>query len=132
MHCHKCYSVAMETGRYHHIFDLSECDVESIADTTHIGTFIAEMAEAIGMTILHGPVVINGIEENPGVTGFAIVDFSHISVHTFTADRSEALIDIFSCKPYAKEKALEVCLAYFGTPDTAVRHKEVFWGASEV
>lgn len=118
----------MQTGRYHHIFDLSGAQPTAVSDTAHIETFIAEMATAIGMHILHGPVVIHGVEENPGVTGFAIVDFSHISVHTFTDNRADVLIDIFSCKPYDKEVALAVCLKYFGDTATDVRHKEVFWG----
>ncbi len=118
----------MQTGRYHHIFDLEKADAAKIADSAHITEFITEIASAIGMHILHGPVVINGIEENPGITGFAIVDFSHISVHTFTANRADVLIDIFSCKEYDRARAEEVCLKYFSGIDTNVRHKEVWWG----
>lgn len=118
----------MQTGRYHHIFDLAQCDPAAIADKAVVETFLREMTDAIGMTILAGPLVAEGIPENPGVTALVVVDFSHVSVHTFTQGRSEALIDIFSCKPYDKDKALEVCLAHFGTRDTQVRHKEVWWG----
>lgn len=116
----------MNTGRYHHIFDLSNCN-EHITDTEKMDLFMRTLADAIDMNILHGPVVEEGIEENPGLTAFAIVDFSHISIHTFS-NNGEALVDVFSCKPYDKEKAEEICKKFFATPDTEVRHKEVYWG----
>lgn len=116
----------MNTGRYHHIFDLNNCN-ERIADEVAMEGFIKELAEAINMTILHGPVVKEGIEENPGLSAIAIVDFSHISVHTFTNTR-ESLVDVFSCKPYDKDAAQAVCEKFFGTEATEVRHKEVYWG----
>lgn len=118
----------MQTGRFHHIFDLAQCDPETITNTEKIRVFLDEMMQAIDMRLLAGPIITEGIPENPGITALVAVDFSHISIHTFTAGRSEALIDIFSCKPYDKDVALEVCLKYFGKPETIVRHKEVFWG----
>lgn len=116
----------MKTGRYHHIFDLEKCDAR-INDLAHVEAFIKEAASAIGMTIIGGPLVVEGVPENPGVTGIAVVDYSHISVHTFT-EHDEVLVDIFSCKPYDKVRALEVCKQYFAGPDTFVRNQEVFWG----
>lgn len=116
----------MQTGRYHHIFDLSVCN-ERISESAYVESFLREMVPAIGMTILAGPIMAEGIPENPGITGLVAVDFSHISVHTFTGPR-ETLIDIFSCKPYDREVAEEVCMKFFATPETEVRHKEVFWG----
>lgn len=116
----------MRTGRFHHVFDLARC-AEGIADRAHVEAFVREMTDAIGMTILAGPIVADGIPENPGLTCLVAVDFSHVSVHTFTGP-GEALIDIFSCKPYDRETAEAVCMRYFGTPETEVRHAEVWWG----
>jgi len=36
------------------------------------------------MKILFGPKVINGVDENHGLTAFCVIDFSHISIHTLT------------------------------------------------
>ncbi len=116
----------MKTQRYHNIYDLGSCN-ENITNREVIREFLIEITQAIGMTILEGPTIADGIEENPGVTAIVIVDFSHVSVHTFT-NHNEALIDIFSCREYDKDKALEVCKKYFSGPETTVRQKEVWWG----
>jgi S-adenosylmethionine decarboxylase len=89
--------------------------------------FIKELADEIDMKILHGPVVAEGIPENPGLSGFAIIDYSHISIHTFT-NSNETLIDVFSCKPYDKVKALKVCQEYYSTDEAVISEKEVWWG----
>jgi S-adenosylmethionine decarboxylase len=60
----------------------------------------------IGMHILAGPFVVRGEPENPGWTGFVIIDKSHIAIHTFHETNSVAL-DVFSCKPFDSELVLE-------------------------
>jgi S-adenosylmethionine decarboxylase len=59
----------------------------------------------IDMKILAGPMVVRGAEENPGWTGFVIIDASHIAIHAFD-EGSRVSIDVFSCKPFQGEKAL--------------------------
>ena len=116
----------MKTKRFHNIFDLTHCN-EIILDKKNVRQFVEEVAAAINMSILEGPIAAEGIDLNPGLSVLAIVDFSHISVHTFVNDK-EALIDIFSCREYDKEKVLEISKRYFSTPSTIVRKKEVWWG----
>lgn len=116
----------MESKRYHLIFDLKNCN-QKIESTDAIDSFIREFVKIVNMSILHGPVVVEGIPQNPGITGFVIIDFSHISVHTFTK-YNEALIDIFSCKKYDKDAAKKYCQEYFGASDENTRLKEVWWG----
>lgn len=62
-----------------------------------------EITKMLGMSILKGPVAAMGIPENPGLSVFSIIDFSHISIHTFT-ETNEFYLDIFSCKPFDYEK----------------------------
>jgi len=50
-------------------------------------------------------VVVRGVPENPGWTGFAIIDKSHIAVHTFD-DSGLASVDVFSCRPFDADGAL--------------------------
>ena len=116
----------MQTKRYHHIFDLKNCN-EKINDRAEVRKFIEEVTKGVDMQILEGPIVAEGVQSNPGLSALAIIDFSHVSVHTFT-DYNEALIDVFSCKEYDREKVLAICLKYFGNEKTEVRKKEVWWG----
>ena len=66
---------------------------------------ISEMPGLIGMRILTGPHVVEGVPENPGWTGFVVIDKSHISVHTFT-ETSTVSIDVYSCKRFDAEAAV--------------------------
>jgi S-adenosylmethionine decarboxylase len=58
------------------------------------------------MHILAGPLIVEGVPENPGWTGFVIIDKSHISIHTFN-NGNRISVDLFSCKIFDKNKVLE-------------------------
>ncbi|MFH2111597.1 MAG: S-adenosylmethionine decarboxylase [Candidatus Bathyarchaeota archaeon] len=66
---------------------------------------LRELPGLIGMSILDGPHVVEGVPENPGWTGFVIIDKSHISVHTFT-ETSTVSIDVYSCKLFNAKMAV--------------------------
>lgn len=116
----------MNVGRYHIIIDLGNVPSEAINDKAGLRAFLNTFPGKIGMSVLHPPVVVNGVEENPGLTGVVLIDFSHISVHTFSK-YNEALVDIFSCKPYEQETAVEAVLKYFKIPRDQARIQEVNW-----
>jgi S-adenosylmethionine decarboxylase len=59
----------------------------------------------IDMKILAGPIVVRGAEENPGWTGFVIIDKSHIAIHTFD-EGNRVSMDVFSCQPFEGERVL--------------------------
>lgn len=56
----------------------------------------------IGMKILEGPIVVEGLPGNPGWTGFVVIDKSHIAIHTFS-EGNKVSVDVFSCKPFEKD-----------------------------
>ena len=114
-------------GRFHIIIDLKEVSNQKLTNNKGLEEFLKQLPEAIGMKILYGPVVIEGVPENPGITGFVVIDYSHISIHTFT-DSKQALVDIFSCKEYSQETAEKLVLDFFGAEKEQSRIKEVFWG----
>ena len=116
----------MKSRRYHIICDLGNC-TKNLPDAQKIEEFIKSLVSKIGMNILAGPIVTEGIPENPGITALIAIDFSHISIHTFT-NTNETLIDIFSCKPFDRDVALENCLDFFGVKKEDARIKEVWWG----
>lgn len=72
-----------------------------------------ELPTKIDMHILAGPVVVRGVPENPGWTGFAIIDKSHIAVHTFD-DSGLASVDVFSCRPFDADGALRYVIDLLG------------------
>lgn len=116
----------MKTKRFHNIFDLEDCN-EKINDPQILRSFLEELVKEVKMSILEGPIIAQGKSENPGFSAVAIIDFSHVSIHTFSNSK-EALIDVFSCKEYDKEKVLKLCQKYFASSITKVRQKEVWWG----
>ncbi len=116
----------MQTPRCHIIFDLDACRPEAVRDADGLKNFLREMVDAIGMHILVGPEIAEGIPENPGLSSFAIIDYSHVSVHTFSR-YNEAMIDIFSCKPFDRDVARQKCLDYFGTTGSSIRTQEIWW-----
>lgn len=117
----------MRQKRYHFIIDLTDVNKEILTDEGGLEKFLKDLPGIINMHVLKGPYLATGIPENPGISGFVIIDFSHISVHTFT-EYNEALVDIFSCKPFDKDAAVNAVLQYFKVDDTKARVKEVFWG----
>src|SRR5688572_20836807 len=63
----------------------------------------------IGMTKISEPFVLRYVGEKPedwGVTGFVIIAESHIAIHTFP-DRGYVWVDIFSCKAFETEGAID-------------------------
>ena len=78
------------------------------------------------MQILGGPVVTHGFPGNEGLSGFVLIDFSHISIHTFTKDK-QALVDIFSCKAFDQEAAIKPILEYFQVEKSDTKIETVSW-----
>lgn len=116
----------MRSKRFHIIVDMEGIKPEIINDKVGLKSFLDNFPPLIGMRALHDPVIVEGVPQDPGISGFVIVDFSHISVHTFYPN-CDALVDIFSCKPFDKEKAINEALKYFKVKKDQARIKEVYW-----
>lgn len=92
------------TKTYHIIFDAIGCDEKLISDEKFVFNLLMEIPKLVGMKILAGPNLIRDYNpDNAGITGIAIISFSHISIHTFSKTR-EVFADIFSCRPFDYEK----------------------------
>lgn len=92
------------TKTYHIIFDAIECDAKLISDEKFVFKLLMEIPKLVGMKILAGPNLIRDYNpDNTGITGIAIISFSHISIHTFSKTR-EVFIDVFSCRPFDYQK----------------------------
>ncbi len=110
--------------RFHIIIDAYNCKPEVLSDGAKVKYALEEIAKLCQMHILHGPVIIEGVPENPGITGFCIIDFSHISIHTFTAT-GEMCVDVFSCKQFDYEKVKEFAKKTFELDDRFIEYMEV-------
>ena len=112
-------------GRFHAILDVA---VPGGCPTTmaQVRTILEQLPPLIDMRILDGPYVVEGMPYNPGITGFAIIDFSHISVHTFT-DCDYVMVDIFSCKAYDVDVVRRFLGGMFEIPPANLNLRVVSW-----
>jgi S-adenosylmethionine/arginine decarboxylase-like enzyme len=70
-----------------------------ISDTDKISTWIVNLVKTIQMKILHGPVSVYCDKTgNRGVTAFAIIETSHIVLHTWDETSPATLqLDVYTC-----------------------------------
>ena len=94
----------------HLILDCVGCDINSISDSELISGFIDHLIMLLGMKKLTVPVIVQcdgsiNQWDKGGVSAFAMIAESHISIHTFP-QAGLLSADIFSCKPFNIELAL--------------------------
>jgi len=93
----------------HLTLDLSDCNPRKLSDLSFIYSLLDELPDVIAMHKITAPYAfIYRPHDNPeewGISGFVIIAESHISIHTFP-DRNAAFVDIFSCKQFDLNKAI--------------------------
>ena len=113
------------TKTYHIIFDAFGIAKSLLNSEKFVFQLLMDMPGIVGMRVLSGPNVVRDYDKgHEGVTGFAIIDFSHISVHTFV-DTQEAFVDIFSCKKFDYKKARSYLYKTFKVKPKQVETLEV-------
>ena len=94
--------------------DLHGCQRSRLADPDTIRRFVPALIDAIGMRA-HGPLRLDrfGDDELQGWSAMQFIETSSITIH---ADETwcRCFIDIFSCKPFAAEKAAAIAVAHVG------------------
>lgn len=70
-----------------------------ISDANQITGWITTLIDAIQMKVLHGPVAVHCDKVgNRGITGFAIIETSHIVLHTWDeTDPATLQLDVYTC-----------------------------------
>ena len=77
----------------HFLIDLYECDYSLLNDVNIVKNILHNIIEKVGARLINE----NYKEFSPiGISGFAIISESHISVHTWP-EYGFAAIDVFSC-----------------------------------
>jgi S-adenosylmethionine decarboxylase len=106
----------------HLTIDVKNASKEKLSDIKLHFDFLMNLPKFIGMTPITQPYVFpySGlVPEDKGITGFQIIAESHISIHSFE-DKGWSFIDIFSCKNFDVEKAVEFTKDIFGDSDVEI------------
>lgn len=106
----------------HLVIDGHGGDRQRMRDHDFIYGFLDRYPDVLGMTKITPPQVYTYYGPKPedwGVSGFVLIAESHISVHTFP-DRGYINVDLFSCKSFDADAALEEVRQTFGLEQ--VRH----------
>jgi len=93
----------------HLIVDGSRCDARKLGDRILVEQVLNAYPDAIGMTKIGGPYMFEYQAPDPaysGVSGLVVIAESHIALHTFP-ELDYFTMDIFSCKNFDHEKAIE-------------------------
>jgi len=112
---------------FHLMLDLYSCDLESLRDEKLCMTALEELPGILGMTIFQPPQLAR-LEESEdledqkdpgGLSGFVMIKESHISLHTFPK-RGFVSIDVYSCEPFSKDKAVRYFEELFKSKDSEI------------
>ena len=91
-------------------------DRERLSSETLVRSLLDRYPGEISMTKISQPQVLRYVgekEEDWGVSGFVLIAESHIAIHTFP-DRGYVWVDIFSCKEFETEGAVDRVADAFG------------------
>jgi S-adenosylmethionine/arginine decarboxylase-like enzyme len=98
--------------------DIHHCDPNLIRDADAIKEFVIQLCELIEMRRFGDPVIVH-FGENERVAGFSmtqLIETSLISAH-FANQSNNVYLDIFSCKYYEPETAVQFAKNYFKGTD---------------
>lgn len=103
----------------HLVIDGYGGDIDKMWDEDLVREFLYQYPESLDMTRITEPKVLRyeaPKSEDSGVSGFVIIAESHISIHTFPR-KDYINIDIFSCRPFDHERALDDVKDLFALTD---------------
>jgi S-adenosylmethionine decarboxylase len=107
----------------HLIIDGYGGDPQFLADGAVLEKFLDEYPGQIGMSKIAPPTVYRYEGPKPqdwGYSGYVLIAESHISIHTFPA-RNCLWADVFSCKGFDADAAIEAIREAFGLQEVQVQ-----------
>jgi len=106
---------------FHLALDIGRCNPKLIRCPINIGNFSSALVRRIDMEAYGEPqIVLFGEGNKQGYTLTQLITTSNITGH-FCEQDNAAFLDIFSCKPYEVETAVQCVKNYF-EPGVIVRH----------
>ena len=114
----------------HLVLDCSAGDREAVRDGEMIREFCEDLVSSIGMVAYGEPVLKHFATHLPEAAGYSLVQLIETSAVTghFCDASGDIYLDVFSCKDFDSEVAIEVVRRYF-CPD-AVYRLDLFRDAS--
>lgn len=104
----------IENWGLHTIIDLVNCNHDIITNPDEIDLWIIYLVEILDMEPYGNPKIVRfGKDDKAGYTAIQLIQTSNICAH-FSEDTNSAFIDIFSCKPYDTDAAIDYCIEVFG------------------
>jgi len=98
---------------YHLIVDAGDCNPDSLRSKSTIAKFAKELVSKIDMTAYGEPqIVMFGSGHVKGFTLVQLIETSDITAH-FVEETNDIYLDIFSCKQFHQDIALDVFKKYF-------------------
>jgi S-adenosylmethionine decarboxylase len=106
----------------HLMLDCYSCNKEKLADLDLIYDTLDNFPTKIGMNKIMPPYVFRyqgTVPQDWGISGVVLIAESHITIHTFP-DKDHAFIDIFSCKSFDTDYALNYMVNLFESKEHEV------------
>src|SRR3989344_3263678 len=98
------------------MMDAYDCDKKVLDDANLLYKLLDELPTKLGMRKMIKPYIVstegNNAKDPGGWSGFVLIEESHISFHTFVK-RGFVTIDIYSCKQFDTEIAVEYLKKFF-------------------
>ena len=99
----------------HLILDLAGCPRKLLTSADHIRAWVAELVDAIKMKAYGEPILEHFAEHSFDAAGYTLlqlIETSNICAH-FAENKGQVYIDIFSCKRFDNDVAIDVCRKFF-------------------
>ncbi len=99
----------------HLVLDFNGCPFELLSSEENIRAWTKELVEAINMIAYGEPIIEHFATHSHEAAGFTLlqmIETSAIAAH-FAENIGQVYIDIFSCKPYENQVAIDICAKYF-------------------
>ena len=97
------------------LVDMKGCNSHSISSPDHFKAFLKALTDAIQMKLYGEPVLADFAHDEPDIGGYTImqmIETSSITGH-FVTKTGDAYLNIFSCREFSPDRALEVITQYF-------------------
>lgn len=101
------------------VMNLYDCDLAAISSKEKIEQYAKELCKVIDMLPYGEPQVPYFGQNEPHTKGYSLVQLIETSSITghFSEFKKSVYLNIFSCKPYDKETALEFTKSWFGAKE---------------
>ena len=104
----------------HITWDVYSCNAESLSFVPTVQTVLNAIVEELQLSKVNESFKQF---EPLGVTGFILLEESHVSIHTWP-EHQFAAVDIFSCKPFDAKKIQELLMNSFSSDKVVIKQIE--------